>query len=196
MNSRIKLRPSDNTLKNYLDYIADAFLFSKARRFDIKGKRYIDSPSKFYATDLGLRNAWINFRDTDRSHPMENAIFNELVRRGYNVDVGVVPIASRTDGQQTLRNHEIDFVVNRGNDKLYIQSALRMDTDDKRAQELRPLVAQERRFLPQDRHYGRVRPALLRQWWHLTCWCHHISYRRTVAGRPFYNLIISPTIIP
>ena len=139
MNSLLKLHPSDHTLKNYLDWLEDAFLFAKARRFDVKGRHYIDSPSKWYATDLGLRNARLNFRDTDRSHPLENAVFNELVARGCNVDVGVVPIASRTDGRQSVRQHEIDFVVNRGNDKIYIQCALRMDTDEKRNRELFPL---------------------------------------------------------
>lgn len=135
MNSLLKLHPSDNTLKAYLDHLEDAFLFTRARRFDVKGKKYIDSPFKFYATDLGLRNARLNFRDTDLSHPMENAIFNELVLRGYNVDVGVVPIATIKNGLKETRQHEIDFVVNRGNDRLYIQSALELNTESKRDQE-------------------------------------------------------------
>jgi len=135
MNSLLKLHPSDNTLKAYLDYLEDAFLFTKARRFDVKGKKYIDSPFKFYAADLGLRNARLNFRDTDPSHPMENVIFNELLRRGCNVDVGVVPIATVKDGVKETRQHEIDFVVNRGNDRLYIQSAFELGTSAKREQE-------------------------------------------------------------
>lgn len=135
MNSQVKMRPSDNTLKAYMDYLEDAFLFSKARRFEVKGKRYIDSPFKYYATDLGLRNARLNFRDTDKSHPMENAIYNELLLRGYNVDVGVVPIVSYANGCKETRQHEIDFVVNRGNDKLYIQCALALNNEQKRNQE-------------------------------------------------------------
>lgn len=136
MNSLWKIRPSDHTLKNYIDYIEDAFLFGHARRFEVKGRRYLDSPIKYYATDLGLRNARLNMRDSDLSHPMENALYNELLRRGYNVDVGVVPISSRdAAGRQSIRQHEIDFVVNRGNDKIYIQSALRLDSEEKVKQE-------------------------------------------------------------
>ena len=118
----------------------DAFLFGHARRFEVKGRRYLDSPMKYYATDLGLRNARLNFRDVDPSHPMENAIYNELLRRGCNVDVGVVPVSSRdADGRQSIRQHEIDFVVNRGNDKIYIQSAFRIDDAAKERQETLPL---------------------------------------------------------
>ena len=136
MNSTWKMRPSDHTLKNYIDYLEDAFLFGHAQRFEVKGRRYLDSPFKYYAVDLGLRNAQLNFRDTDLSHPMENAIYNELLRRGFSVDVGVVPISSRDrNGKQSIRQHEIDFVVNRGNDKIYIQSALRLDTSEKEKQE-------------------------------------------------------------
>ena len=140
MNSLWKVRPSDHTLKSYIDYLEDAFLFGHARRFEVKGRRYLDSPVKYYATDLGLRNARLNFRDTDLSHPMENAIYNELLRRGCNVDVGVVPISARDkDGKQSVRQHEIDFVVNRGNDKIYIQSALRLADAAKERQETLPL---------------------------------------------------------
>lgn len=140
MNSLWKMHPSDHTLKNYIDYLEDAFLFGHARRFEVKGRRYLDSPVKYYATDLGLRNARLNFRDTDLSHPMENTIYNELLRRGCNVDVGVVPISVRgRDGRQTIRQHEIDFVVNRRNDRVYIQSALRLDDEAKEQQETRPL---------------------------------------------------------
>ena len=136
MNSLWKIRPSDHTLKNYIEYLEDAFLFGHARRFEVKGRRYLDSPVKYYATDLGLRNARLNMRDSDLSHPMENAIYNELLRRGYNVDVGVVPISTRDKkGKQSVRQHEIDFVVNRGNDKIYIQSALRIADKEKERQE-------------------------------------------------------------
>lgn len=136
LNSHYKIHPSDHTLANYLGCLTDSFLFTKARRYDVKGRHYIDSPSKYYAMDLGLRNARLNFRDTDPSHPMENVIFNELVRRGYSVDVGVVPIeAVNAEGKREVRQHEIDFIVNRGRDKLYIQSAYQMTTEEKRQQE-------------------------------------------------------------
>lgn len=136
MNSRWKIRPSDHTLKKYVDHLEDAFLFAHVRRFEVKGRRYLDSPVKYYATDMGLRNARLNFRDTDLSHPMENAIYNELLRRGFNVDVGVVPISSRdANGRQSIRQHEIDFIINRGNDRIYVQSALKIEDQAKEMQE-------------------------------------------------------------
>lgn len=136
MNSRWKIRPSDHTLKKYVDHLEDAFLFAHARRFEVKGRRYLDSPVKYYATDMGLRNARLNFRDTDLSHPMENVIYNELLRRGFNVDVGVVPISARdANGRQSIRQHEIDFIINRGNDRVYVQSALKMESEAKERQE-------------------------------------------------------------
>lgn len=136
MNSLWKIHPSDHTLQNYIGYLEDAFLFSHARRFEVKGRRYLDSPMKYYSTDLGLRNARLNFRDTDPSHPMENVIYNELLRRGYSVDVGVVPIVTRDkEGKQVQKQHEIDFVINRGNDKIYIQSAYQLLTKEKELQE-------------------------------------------------------------
>lgn len=136
MNSLWKIHPSDHTLQNYIGYLEDAFLFSHARRFEVKGRRYLDSPMKYYSTDLGLRNARLNFRDTDPSHPMENVIYNELLRRGYSVDVGVVPIVTRDkEGKQVQKQHEIDFVINRGNDKIYIQSAYQLPTKEKELQE-------------------------------------------------------------
>ena len=136
MNSLWKIHPSDHTLQNYIGYLEDAFLFSHARRFEVKGRRYLDSPMKYYTTDLGLRNARLNFRDTDPSHPMENVIYNELLRRGYSVDVGVVPIVTRDkEGKQVQKQHEIDFVINRGNDKIYVQSAYQLPTKEKELQE-------------------------------------------------------------
>ena len=136
MNSLWKIHPSDHTLQNYIGYLEDAFLFSHARRFEVKGRRYLDSPMKYYSTDLGLRNARLNFRDTDPSHPMENVIYNELLRRGYSVDVGVVPIVTRDkEGKQVQKQHEIDFVINRGNDKIYIQSTYQLPTKEKELQE-------------------------------------------------------------
>ena len=142
MNSLWKIHPSDHTLQNYIGYLEDAFLFSHARRFEVKGRRYLDSPMKYYSTDLGLRNARLNFRDTDPSHPMENVIYNELLRRGYSVDVGVVPIVTRDkEGKQVQKQHEIDFVINRGNDKIYIQSAYQLPTKEKELQETASLRA-------------------------------------------------------
>ena len=135
MDSALKLRISDNTLKAYMEHLEDAFLFTKARRYEVKGRKYIDSPCKYYSMDLGLRNARLNFRDTDMSHPMENAIYNELILRGYNVDVGVVPIVSRKNGVKETRQHEIDFIVNRGNGRVYSQSALDLHSEAKREQE-------------------------------------------------------------
>ena len=140
LRSALKVESTDATIAKYLGYLEDAFLFSKASRWDVKGKRYFDYPMKYYAEDIGLRNARLNFRDVDLSHTMENVIYNELVRRGCAVDVGVVPIVSvNSDGRQELRYHEIDFVVNRAPGKLYIQSAFAMPTQDKSDQELLPL---------------------------------------------------------
>ena len=126
---------SDHTIKNYLDYLEDAFLFVSAKRYDIKGKRYFENTQKYYSMDLGLRNAKLNFRQQEKSHLMENMIFIELVRRGYNVDVGVVELTRVKDGKKQQSQYEIDFVVNTGHERIYIQSALNVDTEDKRNQE-------------------------------------------------------------
>ncbi len=128
-------KPSHNTIKTYLDYMEDAFLFQSAKRWDVKGRKYFDSPQKYYAMDLGLRNARLNFRQQERSHLMENMIYNELIRRGYSVDVGIVEHVRIVEGQRKFSQHEIDFVVNIGNNKVYIQSALNVDTPEKREQE-------------------------------------------------------------
>ncbi len=136
----LKVSTNDHTVGKYLGYFEDAFLFSKAKRWDVKGKRYFDYPVKYYCEDIGLRNARLDFRETDPSHAMENVIYNELIRRGCSVDVGVVPIVSvNSQGRQELRQHEIDFVVNRAPGKLYIQSAFAMPTQEKTDQELLPL---------------------------------------------------------
>ena len=114
-------------------------MFSEAKRWDVKGKRYFDYPMKYYAEDTGLRNARLDFRDVDPSHAMENAIYNELVRRGCTVDVGVVPVVTvNSEGRQELRYHEIDFVVNKADQRVYIQSAYALETDEKRIKELKP----------------------------------------------------------
>lgn len=127
--------PSHNTIKNYLEYLEDAYLFQCAKRWDVKGRKYFDTIQKYYAMDLGLRNARLNFRQMERSHIMENMIYNELVRRGYSVDVGIVELSRVIDGKRKMSQYEIDFVVNIGNSKVYIQSALNVDTPEKKAQE-------------------------------------------------------------
>lgn len=133
------VKTSDPTLKKHLDHLEDAFLFSKAQRYDVKGRRYLDYPEKYYAEDLGLRNARLNFRQTEKTHLMENAIYNELVARGCNVDVGVVSIERQVDGKRDLRQYEIDFIVNLGVHKVYVQSAFSIPNAEKLAQETFPL---------------------------------------------------------
>lgn len=127
---------TDKTIFNYIKYMEEAFLVEKSKRYDIKGKKYIDTPYKIYFCDPGIRNSFLNFRQIEETHLMENIIYNELKRRGYNVDVGVIEIREKDN-----RKHvEIDFVCNLGNKKYYIQSALNLDSDDKKEQELRPLM--------------------------------------------------------
>lgn len=132
---------SSDTVKNYIDYLCDSFLIEKATRYDIKGKRYINSPYKYYFMDLGLRNARINFRQSEKSHLMENMVYNELRIRGFNVDVGVVPVVRRgEDGKQHRSSLEVDFVCNLGSRRYYIQSAYRMESDEKIRQERTSLL--------------------------------------------------------
>ena len=127
---------SDHTIKNYLDYLQDAYLFVAAKRYDVKGKRYFENTQKFYSMDLGLRNAKLNFRQQEKSHLMENMIYLELIRRGYSVDVGVVELTRVNEqGKKQQSQYEIDFIVNTGKEKIYIQSALNVDTEDKKNQE-------------------------------------------------------------
>ena len=126
---------SDHTIKTYLDYLEDSFLFSAAKRYDVKGRKYFDTLQKYYAVDLGLRNARLNFRQQERSHLMENLLYNELIHRGYRVDVGVVEVQRMTNGIRNKGQYEIDFVVNLGNEKVYIQSALNVSSPEKKAQE-------------------------------------------------------------
>ncbi|MDE7104112.1 MAG: ATP-binding protein [Bacteroidales bacterium] len=133
--SLMGISPSPNTVKHYLDYVEDAFLFQSAKRWNVKGRKYFDKIEKYYAMDLGLRNARLNFRQQERSHLMENMIYNDLIRRGYAVDVGIVELNRTVDGKRKMSQYEIDFVVNVGNSKVYIQSALNVDTPDKKAQE-------------------------------------------------------------
>ena len=132
---------SDKTLKTYIDYLIDAFLISKAKRFDIKGKRYIGSPAKYYFEDIGLRNARLNFRQVELTHIMENIIYNELRIRGYKVDVGLVEhYSTGKDGKRQKKQLEVDFVATKGSEKYYIQSAFAMNNEEKIAQEQRSLV--------------------------------------------------------
>ena len=132
---------SQNTIKKYIEYFEDSFLIDSAFRYDIKGKRYIDTPVKYYFTDLGLRNARLNFRQVEETHVMENIIFNELKARGFNVDVGVV-ITNEVDrtGKKIRKHREIDFVCNKGSKRYYIQSVLALPNEAKKEQEQKSLL--------------------------------------------------------
>jgi hypothetical protein len=133
---------SDKTLNAYIGYLIDAFLISKSMRFDIKGKKYIGSPAKYYFVDLGLRNARLNFRQMEENHIMENILYNELCIRGYRVDVGGVDYyASSGDGRRTKRQLEVDFVATKGSRKYYVQSAFSINDPNKERQEVRPLLS-------------------------------------------------------
>ena len=127
------------TINNYLNYLIDAFLINKAERFDIRGKKYISTPSKYYFTDVGLRNARLNFRQQEETHLMENVIYNELLVRGYNVDVGVVEINEENkEGKKIRKQIEVDFVCNQGSKRYYVQSAFAIPDKEKMRQEQRP----------------------------------------------------------
>ena len=131
---------SINTIKQYLDYMQDAFLIEKSVRYDIKGRKYIDTPVKYYFEDLGLRNSRLNFRQTEQTHLMENMIYNELRIRDYSVDVGQVIFNTRNEkGISERKNLEVDFVCNKGYNRIYIQSAFAFPTIDKQKQELNSL---------------------------------------------------------
>lgn len=134
-----KSKITANTIRKYLSFLEDSFLIESAHRYDIKGRAYIETPKKYYFTDLGLRNARINFRQFEMTHAMENVIYNELRMRGYNVDVGVVTAAEKDpDGNVSRKQLEVDFVCNLGSARYYIQSAYSLPDDAKRAQEIRP----------------------------------------------------------
>lgn len=135
INIKATTKISDDTIANYLKHMIDAFLISEAKRYDIKGKRYFDYPNKYYYSDIGLRNIRLNYRQIDSGHIMENIIYNELIRRGYSVDVGVVE--ARTAEGKKIK--EIDFVVNNFDKKIYIQSSFRMDEEKKNESELESL---------------------------------------------------------
>lgn len=128
---------TDKTIYNYLGYLQDAFIIEKARRFDVRGKKFIETPQKYYFTDMGIRNSFLDFRQSEeQSHIMENVIYLELKKRGYNVDVGSVEIREGNKKKQL----EIDFIANKGNNKIYIQSALEMKTKEKVEQEQKSLL--------------------------------------------------------
>lgn len=131
---------SEETVAKYLDFFLDAFIVYKARRYDVKGRKYIGAPLKYYFSDIGLRNAWLNFRQTEESHIMENIIYNELLVRGFDVDVGIVEHNYRgEDGKSKRKQLEVDFVANQADRRYYIQSALYVGTTEKRLQETNPL---------------------------------------------------------
>lgn len=131
---------TEPTIKSYLTYLEDAFLIEKSMRFDVKGKNYISTPSKYYFTDLGLRNGRLNFRQQEENHIMENIIYNELKVRGFNIDVGVVEIREQHEGKSLKKQLEVDFIAQKGNEKYYIQSAYEMSNVEKRKQEERSLL--------------------------------------------------------
>ena len=134
----IKIDPA--TIENYIGYLEDAFLFEGSRRYNIKGNKYFESIKKYYAVDVGLRNAKLNFRQQDVTHIMENVIYNELRMRGFTVDVGLVESREMRDGKSQYIQYEIDFVASNGIDKYYIQSAFSLDDEKKRQQELNSLL--------------------------------------------------------
>lgn len=127
-----------NTVSAYIGHLEDAYLFSKVKRYDVKGKRYFDYPYKYYCEDIGLRNARTGFRQQEPTHILENIIYNELVMRGYSVDIGYVESTEINDGKRQRMPREIDFVVNKSGQRVYIQSVFSMDTDEKRMKELKP----------------------------------------------------------
>lgn len=133
------IKVSSTTISNYLDYLVESFLFTNAKRYDIKGKKYFEYPSKYYCVDVGLRNARLNLRQQEETHIMENIIHNELLCRECSVDVGVVDITENEDGKHKRKQCEIDFIVNKGSKKYYIQSALNVSEQSKLETELRPL---------------------------------------------------------
>ena len=133
------IKVSGKTVSTYLEYLIDSFLFCNAKRYDIKGKKYFEYPSKYYCTDIGLRNSRLNFRQIEETHIMENIIYNELLCREYSVDVGVVEVMETCDGKRKKKQCEIDFVVNKGSKKYYIQSALNVFEPSKLETEIRPL---------------------------------------------------------
>lgn len=142
-----KIKISHNTIKTYIDYFIDSFLISRAIRYDIKGKKYIDTPFKYYFADMGLRNALLNFRQVEPTHIMENIIYNHLIGEGYSIDVGNITYYQKnSEGKTTRISLEIDFVCNKGSERTYIQSAYSMPNEDKIKQEQRSLMLTDDSF--------------------------------------------------
>ena len=134
------MKIDSETISNYITYLEEAFLFEGSKRYNIKGNKYYDSIKKYYAVDVGLRNAKLNFRQQEVTHIMENVIYNELRMSGFAVDVGLVEVREMRDGKLTYTQYEVDFIANNGTDKYYIQSAFAIDDEEKRQQELNSLL--------------------------------------------------------
>ena len=139
LESVLKIKITDDTVAKYIGYLEEAFLFKEAKRFNIKGNKYYENIKKYYSVDVGLRNTRLNYRQLEQTHLMENVIFNELLYRGYTVDVGVIETREMKDGKSEYRQYEIDFIAANGNEKYYIQSAYELPTETKREQELQSL---------------------------------------------------------
>lgn len=140
IKSKKNTKVDEKTVSTYLSALVSSYLFKATYRYDVKGRKYIESPCKYYSVDVGLRNARLNMRQIEENHLMENIIYNELLIRGYSVDVGVVPLSEMRDGKKERLTTEIDFIVNDGNKKYYIQSAFEMKTEEKKKDEIRPLL--------------------------------------------------------
>lgn len=134
-----KIKISDDTVSKYIGYLEEAFLFNEAKRYNIKGNKYYENIKKYYSVDVGLRNARLNYRQLEQTHLMENIIFNELLHRGYVVDVGVIEARVMKNGKSEYKQYEVDYIVTNGNEKYYIQSAYELSSDTKREQELNSL---------------------------------------------------------
>ena len=134
-----KIKISDDTVSKYIGYLEEAFLFNEAKRYNIKGNKYYENIKKYYSVDVGLRNARLNYRQLEQTHLMENIIFNELLHRGYVVDVGVIEARAMKNGKSEYKQYEVDFIATNGNEKYYIQSAYELSSDTKREQELNSL---------------------------------------------------------
>jgi len=131
---------SNKTISAHIDYLAEAFLISKAYRYDFKGRKYVGANLKYYFMDVGLRNARLNFRQQEPAHIIENIVYNELLVRGYNVDVGIVDVCAKNDeGKRVYKQLEVNFVVNQGSQRYYIQAAYNMDSEEKQTQEFHSL---------------------------------------------------------
>ena len=134
-----KIKISDDTVSKYIGYLEEAFLFNEAKRYNIKGNKYYENIKKYYSVDVGLRNVRLNYRQLEQTHLMENIIFNELLHRGYVVDVGVIEARVMKNGKSEYKQYEVDFIATNGNEKYYIQSAYELSSDTKREQELNSL---------------------------------------------------------